>query len=89
MNVPVITAEPFTAALAAAHEASRGITHDYDAPPVPEGSLVVTERCGDRVTILSFGAECRTHVGVCLNDAEQAARAWAEATGGVYEPRAA
>lgn len=79
---PLITAEPFTSLLARAHDAGTGIAHSHPCPAALPGELVITERCGPWVTVLSAESDCPQGAGA-------AARAWAEATGALYAERAA
>lgn len=73
----IITVEAYTPLLHRSHEASRGIAHDHPSPAVQFGELVITERQGAYVTVLSTEADCP--YGIDL-----AAQAWADATGAVY-----
>lgn len=73
----IITVERYTPLLHRAHEASRGIAHDHPSPAVQFGELVIAERQGALVTVLSTEPDCPYGI-------DAAARAWADATGAVY-----
>jgi hypothetical protein len=79
---PIITVEPYTGLLHRSHDASWGITHSHPSPAVQYGELVICERAHGLITVLSTEADCPFGI-------DAAARAWAEATGAIYQERAA